>query len=248
MDMPDTDRLGNFAKRKVAESDARVNKSRSMTPTKKDPIVTMDAVKKAGFTNLRDYLNDKKGLKRRDGKAPERTKEYMAKNMIAPAVEANPMGDAARDRAIMTDEARKRKSAPRGAGPSDADVMRAKAMTAKAQEEKYGSGLKMGGKVKGYKVGGSPGMHRMPDGKMMKDSEHKGMMGGGKGYTPGGSTEKSPEMKKMPDNRPFPKDAAFDDKGVTARKSPYMVKLAGGGSVTRGDGIAKRGHTKGRLV
>ena len=100
----------------------------------------------------------------------------------------------------------------------------------------------------GLKKGGvANGVHRMPDGKMMKDSEHKGMMGGGKGYTPGGSTEKSPEMKKMPDNRPFPKDAAFDDKGVTARKSPYMVKLAGGGSVTRGDGIAKRGHTKGRM-
>ena len=113
MDMPDTDRLGDFAKKKVAESDARVKKgnpkSRSM---KKDPIVTMDAVKKAGFTNLRDYLNDKRGLKRRDGKAPERTKEYMAKNMTAPAVEANPMGDAARDQAIMTDEVRKRASAP----------------------------------------------------------------------------------------------------------------------------------------
>ena len=155
MDMPDTDRLGDFAKKKVAESDARVNKSRSMTPTKKDPIVTMDAVKKAGFTNLRDYLNDKRGLKRRDGKAPERTKEYMAKNMIAPAVEANPMGDAARDKAVRNDEDRKRKSAPRGAGPSDAEVRHTKDMTAKAQEEKYGSGLKMGGKVKGYKAGGS---------------------------------------------------------------------------------------------
>ena len=35
-------------------------------------------------------------------------------------------------------------------------------------------------------------MHRMPDGKMMKDSEHKGMMGGGKvkGYAPGGSIGK----------------------------------------------------------
>jgi hypothetical protein len=30
-------------------------------------------------------------------------------------------------------------------------------MTAKAQEEKYGSGLKMGGKVKGYAPGGSIG-------------------------------------------------------------------------------------------
>ena len=178
MDMPDTDRLGDFAKKKVAESDARVKKgnpkSRSM---KKDPIVTMDAVKKAGFTNLRDYLNDKRGLKRRDGKAVKRTEEYMAKNMKAPAVDADPMGDAARDRAIMTDEARKRASAPFTKseldGPSDAEVRYAKDKTAKAQEEKYGSGLKMGGKVKGYKVGGSPGMHRMPDGKMMKDSAHK---------------------------------------------------------------------------
>jgi putative protein kinase ArgK-like GTPase of G3E family len=158
MDMPNTDRLGAFAKKKVAESDARMktknSKSRSM---KKDPIVTMDAVKKAGFTNLRDYLNDKRNLKRRDGKAPERTKEYMAKNMIAPAVDANPMGDAARDKAVLNDEARKRKSAPRGAGPSDAEVRRAKEMTANAQEEKYGSGLKMGGSVKGYAPGGSIG-------------------------------------------------------------------------------------------
>lgn len=27
--------------------------------------------------------------------------------------------------------------------------------------------------------GGKSGMHRMPDGKMMKDSEHKGMKAGG---------------------------------------------------------------------
>ena len=129
----------------------------------------------------------------------------------------------------------------------------------------------------GLKKGGvANGVHRMPDGKMMKDSEHKGMMGGGKGYTPGGSTGKSPEMKNMPDTRPVPKDAKFGDRGASKRKSPemktmpnnrppvegskfgdqgapkrkspYMVKLAGGGSVTRGDGIAKRGHTKGRLV
>jgi hypothetical protein len=32
-------------------------------------------------------------------------------------------------------------------------------------------------------------------------------------------------MKTMPDNRPFPKDAAFDDKGVTARKSPEMKTM-----------------------
>ncbi len=138
----------------------------SKTDSKGNPIVTPEMIKKAGFTNLRDYLNDKRGLKRRDGKAPERTKEYMAKAMTddpmqAPAVKANPMGDAARDKAVMNDEARKRVSAPFTKreldGPSDADIKRAKAMTAKAQEEKYGSGLKMGGKVKGYRVGGSIG-------------------------------------------------------------------------------------------
>ena len=164
MDMPDTDRLGNFAKKKVAESDARVNKSRSLTPTKKDPIVTMDAVKKAGFTNLRDYLNDKRNLKRRDCKAPERTKEFMAnkkaaapsKDILAPlkgpAVNADPMGDAAKRNTA------KAASAPPNVSmrtPSDAEVRYAKDKTAKAQEEKYGSGLKMGGKVKGYKAGGS---------------------------------------------------------------------------------------------
>ncbi len=55
----------------------------SKTDSKGNPIVTPEMIKKAGFTNLRDYLNDKKGLTRRDGKAPERTKEYMAKGKAA---------------------------------------------------------------------------------------------------------------------------------------------------------------------
>lgn len=36
----------------------------------KPPIVTMDQVKKAGFSNLRDYLNDKQKLTRRKEKNP----------------------------------------------------------------------------------------------------------------------------------------------------------------------------------
>lgn len=59
--------------------------------------------------------------------------------------------------------------------------------------------------TKRMKAGGPTGMHKMPDGTMMKDSEHK-MMGGGKvmGYKKGGCV--------------------------------------------RGDGICKRGRTKGRMV
>jgi hypothetical protein len=89
MDMPDMDKR-NPKGRKLDKNG--------------NPIVTMDAVKKAGFTNLRDYLNDKRGLKRRDGKAPERTKEYMPPRiwlpLQGPAVNADPMGDAARDKAL----------------------------------------------------------------------------------------------------------------------------------------------------
>ena len=37
-------------------------------------IVSAETVKEAGFTNLRDYLNAEKGLKRKDGKPAERAK------------------------------------------------------------------------------------------------------------------------------------------------------------------------------
>jgi hypothetical protein len=187
------DPLGDFAKRKVAESDARmkkINPKGRKLDKNGNPIVTKEELEKSGMS-LRDFLNKERGLTRRkDAPATAAPKVAPSKDILAPlkgpAVNADPMGDAARDRAIMTDEARKRKSAPRGAGPSDAEVTRAKEMTAKAQEEKYGSGLKMGGKVKGYKSGGSPGMHRMPNGKMMEDSAHKKHGGKVKGYSGGG--------------------------------------------------------------
>jgi hypothetical protein len=42
-------------------------------------VVTMDTVKAAGFDNLRDYLNDKKGLVRRGEKPAEKSYENKAK-------------------------------------------------------------------------------------------------------------------------------------------------------------------------
>ena len=143
------DRLGDFAKKKVAESDARMKK---MNPKGRkldkngNPIVTKEELEKSGMS-LRDFLNKERGLTRRKD-APKKAAPKKAAPMTAPAVKANPMGDAARDRAVMNDESRKRVSAPFTKreldGPSDKDVKRAKAMTAKAQEEKYGSGLKNG--------------------------------------------------------------------------------------------------------
>ena len=57
--------------------------------------------------------------------------------------------------------------------------------------------------TKRMNMGGPTGMHKMPDGTMMKNSEHKMAMGAGKGYKAGGCV---------------------------------------------GDGICKKGRTKGRMV
>ena len=49
------------------------SKKATTKATTKTPIVTKKQLEDSGFTNLRDYLNNKKGLTRRDGAAPERT-------------------------------------------------------------------------------------------------------------------------------------------------------------------------------
>jgi len=79
------------------------------------------------------------------------------------------------------------------------------------------------------------GMHKMPDGKMMKDSAMKkgGMAGGG---------------MPMKDGKP-----AFigDGKGMKhgGMKKMNMGGMAGGGSASkRADGVATKGKTKGTMV
>ena len=59
----------------VNKSDGtKATKATTKATTKsKAPIVTKKQLEDSGFTNLRDYMNDKKGLTRRDSKAPERT-------------------------------------------------------------------------------------------------------------------------------------------------------------------------------
>jgi hypothetical protein len=59
---------------------------------------------------------------------------------------------------------------------------------------KFRSGGMAGCGTKRMKVGGKVGTHKMPDGTMMKDSEHKMAMGGmamaaGKGYKRGGKID-----------------------------------------------------------
>ena len=175
MDMPDMneDRLGDFAKKKVAESDARVKK---MNPKgrkldkKGNPIVTKEELAKSGMS-LRDFLNKERGLTRRKDSKPD-----IEAPMQGPAVKANPMAKKTAPEAADAPKPsagpaiyEKKRAAPPSAGPavyekekaSKTDMYKSKMKdiikekAAQEREEQYGSGLKKGGKVKGYASGGS---------------------------------------------------------------------------------------------
>lgn len=110
----------------------------------------------------------------------------------------------------------------------------------------------------GMKKGGMAGMHKMPDGKMMKDSAMKkgGMpmkdgkpafmkkmnMGGMAGYATGGNM--NPKGATNGSSRAG-ENIRFQKKGLTEGR---VIKMASGGSVSaRADGIASKGKTKGKM-
>jgi hypothetical protein len=115
------------------------------------------------------------------------------------------------------------------------------AFSSKAKSTMQGEGgLKKGGNVKakmGMKMGG---MHKMPDGKMMKDSAMK------KGSMPM-KDGKPAFMKKMMGGgmSGYAKGGGIESKGKTKGR---VIRMASGGSVSsasrRADGIAQRGKTR----
>ena len=62
---------GEMTADQQANSDAANAAAKAAAP--KPAIVTKEQMQKAGFDNLRDYLNAQQGLKRRDGSAPSKT-------------------------------------------------------------------------------------------------------------------------------------------------------------------------------
>ena len=171
MDMPDMneDRLGDFAKKKVAASDARVKK---MNPKGRkldkngNPIVTKEELDKSGMS-LRDFLNQERGLTKRVTTSDRIKNDETRKRNTAPVTRAET------DARVMADEKRKRDNAPISRGNVQRDTTEgeaaaratapdggmeaaqeareyAKRQRAAKLESEYGSGLKKGGTVKGY--------------------------------------------------------------------------------------------------
>jgi hypothetical protein len=102
---------------------------------------------------------------------------------------------------------------------------------------KFRSGGMAGCGTKRMNIGGKVGMHKMPDGTMMKDSEHKMAMGGmamgaGKGYKAGGSLEM---VEKDGEKVPF---YAADGKGKMNMGGKVMGYKKGGKSTVVQSAVA----------
>ena len=181
------DPLGDFMKKKDAAQGARmkkINPKGRKLDKNGNPIITKEELAKSGMT-LREFMNKERGLTARaDPPKKVAPSKDITAPMQGPAVKANPAADQkdTNDR-VMRDEARKRGAAPRSRGNVEretGDKMREiiEEQATKERMDTYPLGMKKGGKVKG--------MHRMPDGKMMKDSAHKKHGGKVQKYSRGG--------------------------------------------------------------
>ena len=90
------------------------------------------------------------------------------------------------------------------------------------------------------------GMHKMPDGKMMKDSDmpKKKMNMGGMAYKEGGKADMAQDKKTVK------KAVGMHEKQLHGGKKSNLAKLKMGGMAkySMGGGIEKRGKTKGTMV
>ena len=157
---------------------------KSATPKKKNRIVTKEELKKSGFTNLRDFLNAERGLKRRVKKDSE---GKTASGMPREARGVKDEGDAGEKAARKAQEAKmaKAREMRKQTDPGDvpANVRRTQEASAKSKRRDM------------------TGFAQMPFSEQMKYLSTKGKEGTGF-KTKEGSTKKKDEMG---DYTPFKK-------------------------------------------
>ena len=129
---------------RVAAARMGASKPKSMTPGK-PAIVTKEQMQKAGFDNLRDYLNAKQGLKRRDNFASEAQKTAFAAGSRGSQTEGTAGEAAARE----AEQERRKKAAISSARPRGG--MKAGGMV-KSSASKRADGCAVKGKTRGKMV------------------------------------------------------------------------------------------------
>ena len=157
----------------VDERDRRQEAQASMAKPKskaKAPIVTKEQMKKAGFDNLRDYLNAQRGLKRRGDTAKP----------AAPAPKAEPPK--------ATSKAEPPKAEPPKAEPPKTESSGARQGTFKRGLREF-LGIDKEEPVRGVNVpSGASAVERM---KKMKEEKYSKKSGGSVSYKSGGSVKSS---------------------------------------------------------
>jgi hypothetical protein len=237
------------ADEKVVTDDRIARTSPAAASKAKTPIVTMDQVKKAGFSNLRDYLNDKQGLKRRGTPAApvdtsvERGLPAMSVKERSAAISQIPLDD--------------ERKPIKGESASGSELGRNVKNTLNAMAGFKGVQLGQAAveglatpravaAVKGL-MSGKPAAEVRRIEPTMTSAAEKAKLAGElrRGATPTNFTSPSKtasakRTRKMND----------DEVGVEFRKGGSAKGYASGGSVSasrRGDGIAQRGKTRGRV-
>ena len=167
------DKEGNIkqvglAKSAIPKSDAPKSDAPKSAVPKKNRIVTKEELKKSGFTNLRDFLNAERGLKRRDGKPAERgpdkaTLDRISRNLAdadkGPDKATLDRGAAAVKKIKADEAAAKNKSADRPGSEVLAEKMeKGQPKMQGAYREAFGNirkalGFKKGGKVESKLMG-----------------------------------------------------------------------------------------------
>jgi hypothetical protein len=175
----------------------------------KPAIVTKEQLKASGFDNLRDYLNDRRGLTRRGESSPRKPAAAVSRG---PSRGTQDEGDAGEEAARKAQEAKmaKAREMRKQTDPGDvpANVRRTQEASAKSKRRDM------------------TGFDKLSFSEQMKYLSTKGKEGTGF-KTKEGSTRKKDEMG---DYTPF-------KKGGTVSSASK-----------RGDGIAIRGKTRGRMV
>lgn len=162
----DADFAAEEARGKTARAQAGQASAPSRMPTRpsqsssgrKPAVVTKEQLEKSGFTNLRDYMNDKAKLKRRDGKAPDAAKPAAKPSELtdkpsAPAAKSSEPVTTTSKPAAKTPEPTTKPPSGRGtvrnsesSGSFFGDVFRG--IRKRGEDDLKSRGMKAGGSVK----------------------------------------------------------------------------------------------------
>lgn len=188
------------------------------------PMVTMDMIKAKGFDNLRDYLNDQKGLVRRREKPAAKSYENRVKFDPA-AYSTHPLE-------VSSEKTRRQQKAAAPAPKEETPKPRARSLV------DQGRGVQLYKDVDTEAVlAAGLGLAAL----------YPAVRGAKMAYT-AARPAISAAIKRLED-RPLP--SFLDDRPGPMKKGGVVKKMAPGGKVSsassRGDGIAQRGKTKGRM-